>query len=245
MYNIKDNYRLALLWARAGYIGVVFIPVLTYHYIITFLKLKRRRRTIFLIYLCGIIFFFISRTNLFLYSGYTYFWGYYPKAGPLYAFFVLFFICTFVKVMFLLFLKLKDKKFASSSSEVNRVGYVLLGFVIAITSLVDYVPNYGIEIYPWAYLSALGWLICMGWAAFKYRLMEIKLTITRAGIFVIVYTLVLGLPFAGGALLRPWLFTLIGANWWITPLMMMAILATGGPFICIYLNRKAEERGGF
>ncbi|TAN62328.1 GAF domain-containing protein, partial [bacterium] len=104
------------------------------------------------------------------------------------------------------------------------------------------VPNYGIEIYPWAYLSTLGWLSCMGWATFKYRLMDIKIALTRTGIFIAVYTLVLGIPFATAGWLRPWLSAVIGVNWWVAPFSLMALLATTGPFIYIYLNRKAEEK---
>ncbi len=175
MYNTKNNYQLALFWARIGYVGVVFIPVFTYHYIVTFLELRRKASTIPFMYFLGICFLFISRTDLFLHSGYTYFWGYYPKAGPLYIFFVLFFAWIFLRVVALLYFGLRHSKKSSLYVQVNKIKYVLLGFAIATTSIIDYAQNYGIEVYPWGYLSALGWLMCMGWASFKYRLMDIAL----------------------------------------------------------------------
>jgi len=147
MYNTRNNYLLALFWVRVGYVGVVFIPVFTYHFIATFLELKRNPFVLRFIYLLGISFLFISRTNLFLHGGYTYFWGYYPTAGPLYIFFVLFFAWIFVRVIILLYYTLKQTKLSSLPMQRNRIKYVLFGFALATTSLVDYVPNYGVEIY--------------------------------------------------------------------------------------------------
>ena len=126
MYNTKNNYPLALFWARIGYVGVVFIPVFTYHYIVTFLSLKRRQITILSTYLLGVCFLFISRTDLFLNSGFHYFWGYYPKAGPLYIFFVMFFALVFLRVSILLYSAIRHMKKSSQFIQINKIKYVLL-----------------------------------------------------------------------------------------------------------------------
>jgi signal transduction histidine kinase len=70
--------------------------------------------------------------------------------------------------------------------------------------------------------------------------MDIKLTITRTGIFIGVYTLVLGLPFLLGIFGRKWLTELIGINWWLGPLFLITVLATVGPFAYIYFQKRAE-----
>ncbi len=242
MYNTKSGDAAALFWARFGYSGAVFIPVFVWHYIMIFLGVKVKKWIMFGAYLLGVLFFIISRTDLFLYSMQrSYFWGYYPKAGPIYIFFVLFFALVFISAVAVLYYHLKFKKIGLSSNDVNRIKYLLAGFAIASTSIVDYLPNYGVEIYPWGYLSAFGWLICMWWATFKYRLMDITVALTRATIFIIVYTLVLGIPFALAILFRLWLSSFLGVNWWMAPLGLMAIFATAGPFIYIYLNKRAEE----
>ena len=72
--------------------------------------------------------------------------------------------------------------------------------------------------------------------------MDIRVAITRTGVFLAVYTLVLGLPFAVAIWFKPMLISMIGAQWWIFPLGLMAILATVGPFVYIYIRRKAEAR---
>ncbi|MEI8176514.1 MAG: ATP-binding protein [Candidatus Omnitrophota bacterium] len=231
MYDTKNDFTLALFWARIGYIGVVFIPAFTYHYIITFLGFTRRKLTIYSVYLLAILFLIISRTDLFLHDGYNFFWGYYPKAGVFYIFFVLFFSMVFLRSVILLFFSLKFREANAQHIQVNRIKYVLFGFAIATTSIIDYIQNYGIAIYPWGYLSALGWLICMGWASFKYRLMDIKIVLTRAGIFVVVYTLVLGIPLYMGHNYHQWQHS----TW------TMGFLATIGPFIFMLLEKRSKE----
>ncbi|MFH1397958.1 MAG: GAF domain-containing sensor histidine kinase [Candidatus Omnitrophota bacterium] len=71
--------------------------------------------------------------------------------------------------------------------------------------------------------------------------MDITLAFTRASIFLVTYTLILGIPFAVATIFKDKLIAIFGGNWWISPLVLMGILATVGPFIYIYLNRKAEE----
>ncbi|MBU0710175.1 MAG: GAF domain-containing protein, partial [Candidatus Omnitrophica bacterium] len=90
------------------------------------------------------------------------------------------------------------------------------------------------------YLVAF-YAIVVASAIMKYRLMDITVAITRAGIFIIVYTLVIGLPFAAAFRFKGPLIELLGASWWILPLSLMAGLATVGPFVYIYFQRKAED----
>ncbi|MFH1698102.1 MAG: ATP-binding protein [Candidatus Omnitrophota bacterium] len=71
--------------------------------------------------------------------------------------------------------------------------------------------------------------------------MDITIAFTRASIFLVTYTLILGIPFAVATIFKERLITIFGGNWWISPLVLMGLLATIGPFIYIYLNRKAEE----
>jgi len=72
--------------------------------------------------------------------------------------------------------------------------------------------------------------------------MDIRIAVTRAGLFIFIYTLVLGLPFAITAYSKSWLINNFGNNWWTIPLVMMAVLATAGPFLYIFLQRRAENR---
>jgi signal transduction histidine kinase len=80
-------------------------------------------------------------------------------------------------------------------------------------------------------ISALFYLLATAYAIIKYRLMDIRVAITRAGIFIIVYALTLGFPFWIGYQTRLW------------PLAtsLMALLAMSGPIVHRLLQRKAES----
>jgi len=70
---------------------------------------------------------------------------------------------------------------------------------------------------------------------------DIRIGITRTTIFAVLYSLVLGLPFAIAGFLKKELLSLLGNAWWIAPLSLMALLAIIGPFLYIYIERLAEE----
>lgn len=239
MYAAQEE-REALLYARIGYAGVVFIPAFLYNFTAALLKLKRNILIFILIYLMSVSFLVANCTDYFLNGMYRYFWGFYPKAGLLYVLYVIFFNTVFLRCAWILFKHLRNKEISPVAR--NQIKYVLLAFLVGMTSFVDYLPNYKIKFYPWGYISALGWIVLTAVAIFKYRLMDIKIAITRTGIFIAIYTLVLGFPFAAGMWFKDWFIRIFAANWWVVPLGIMAGLATGGPFIYIYLNRKAEER---
>ena len=72
--------------------------------------------------------------------------------------------------------------------------------------------------------------------------MDVKLAFTRTGIFVAVYSLVLGIPFAIAFLGKEKLQFYFGDNWWLVPMVVLTILATVGPFIYLYIQKRAEEQ---
>jgi signal transduction protein with GAF and PtsI domain len=80
------------------------------------------------------------------------------------------------------------------------------------------------------------------YAIIRYRLMDITVAITRTAIFVVVYSLVLGIPFAIAYTLRLQLMMLFSNNWWMVPFMLLTFLAMLVPFLYLYIQRKAEDR---
>jgi len=71
--------------------------------------------------------------------------------------------------------------------------------------------------------------------------MDIKVAVTRAGIFVIVYLLVLGIPFGLARWGKPWLINKFGQGWFWIPMVTLLGLATAGPFIYLFFQRRAEK----
>ncbi|MDD2654966.1 MAG: ATP-binding protein, partial [Candidatus Omnitrophica bacterium] len=103
-------------------------------------------------------------------------------------------------------------------------------------------PAWGINLYPAGNLGTALYALIGTYAILRYRLMDINVAITRVGVFIAVYTIVLGLPFALANWLKLWLIDTYGSGWWMAPLILMAVLATAGPFIYIYLQHRAEDK---
>jgi signal transduction histidine kinase len=64
--------------------------------------------------------------------------------------------------------------------------------------------------------------------------MDTSLALTRGGIFLFIYTLVLGIPIWVG-------FKLLGVGQWLIPVSIMAVCATVGPFAFLYIQKKTED----
>ena len=87
---------------------------------------------------------------------------------------------------------------------------------------------FGIQGYIWLGPPiTLIWFATIFYAIFKYRLMDIEVAITRVGIFVCVYTLVLGIPF----------YCAYSLGLWKYALWLMMVLATTGPFIYLFIQK--------
>ena len=130
----------------------------------------------------------------------------------------------------------------------NQLKYFLIGTILGFSGgssmffLVFNIKVFNIQIPPYGSTLIIVYLFTTTYAILKHRLMDIKIAITRTGIFVAVYTLVLGFPFAVAGWAKGWLIEYLGPGWWMGPLVLMALLATVGPFIYIYIERRAEER---
>lgn len=234
MYSTK-NYDFALSLAKLSYIGVVFIPVFSYHFTVSFLNLTKQRMLLILNYLVGLLFVSMIWKSSFIAGLYSYYWGYQTKVGPSHNIFFIFFSIIMLRVIFLLYRAYRRTKTEGLPLENTRIKYVLLSYMVSFLAAVDFLPNYGIEWYPLGFICIIFHALATTYAIIKYRLLNVTVVITRAGIFFMVYLTVLGLPFGIG-------YMLIGKGLWIIPLLAMAVFATAGPFIYTYLQRKAESR---
>lgn len=198
----------ALFWCRRTYLGSLFIPITTYHFIVSALHIKGQKVFVYLSYLTGFLIFFpLSQTNLFITGVNVYYWGYWWKVGPAHPFFLLLLSILITASFFNLLSAYQNSK---SVVDRTRVEYLFVAFLIAYIGAIDYVPNYGVEIYPFGYLAVIIFIFISAYAITKAHLMDISVVISRtlAYFFAVVFYLLLyaGLLFvfkASGAL--PWL----------------------------------------
>lgn len=230
----------AYRWSQFVYVGAIFIPVTTYHFVVAFLKEPKSRKGILIGYLIGaLVFLPISQSRYFLNGVNQYPWGYWFKAGVLHPSYLIF----FGALMFMSF-KLLYRGFRREMSpgERTRRRYLFVAFVIAYLGAVDFPSDYGIPLYPFGYLAVLLFIGLVAYAIVRHRLLDINIAIARVTIFTLAYVPLLLLPIIVGSVFQPQLTMWLGKRWWIAPSALEALVAVVGLSIYKMMTRRAEDR---
>ncbi|MBI3616982.1 MAG: GAF domain-containing protein, partial [Candidatus Omnitrophica bacterium] len=234
-----NRKELAEVFVRITNVGVFFIPITMFHFTVTFLQITKLRKFIIFLYgyglICSVLVLF---TNLLVKDTKQYFWGFYSLAGKLHPIFLAIFISQVILCVFLLVASYLRP--STNTIRKQQIKYVLIGIFIFDFSSVDFIPNYGISFYPFGYGTTALFVLSFAYSIVKYRLLEINLLITRTSIFL-VYCLLLGFPFVIALGWQKNLMNLLGENWWIAPLIGSTALATVGPSIYLFIQKKAED----
>jgi len=110
--------------------------------------------------------------------------------------------------------------------------YILFGTILGwVGGATNFPLWFNIPIPPVGNILLSVYIVIVACAIAKYRLMDIKIAFTRAGIFLIVYGFVLGLPFI--------VLNRTGSGLLATSLAV--VFATLGPLIYRFLQKRAES----
>ena len=234
---------ISLISAKILHLAVPFIPILFFHFCVEILEsYNRQKYKLFIGYLISAVFILINLTSRLIVLRVTPKLGYYyfTDGGSLYPFLIIYFA---VYALMGLYLLLKGCSVAQGNKR-NQMRYLfwgsLLGYMFGSSC---FLPVYNITIFPYpvgSYVISL-YVFITAYAILKHRLMDINIALTRAGIFVFVYALVLGIPFGLAGWAREWLVSIWGQNWFWIPMIILLVLATAGPFIYQSLRKQAEE----
>lgn len=244
--SIADTKIMAYRGWQIANVTAIFTPVIFCHFVCSFLNLNRKL-LVFFFYSLGVLFFGI---NLFLKEKFLgdlmfvhnqFFYISWDKhVNPIY---MVFYIIFYWGLLPYSFFELLRGFLKSQSIKRTQMKYFILGTAMGwLGAHSDFLSVFNPKIYPHLNFLCAVYTVVIGYAIVKYRLMDITLVLTRAGIFIAVYSLILGIPFALAFGWRERLLSLIGENWWMVPLVSSTVLATVGPFIYIYFQRKAEGR---
>jgi len=224
------NYQEAIISWRFAFSGVIFIAVLFYHFTCAFCNINRRSIIIFA-YLQGFFFFILNFTNLFLSKIYLFRGSilYAKSAGIYYPISVIiwvFLLVASVVEFILCFRKLEGLKRTQAL-------YLIIGFSAGfLGGITNFLPVFGVNIYPYGNFSIPVYCIIATYAILRYRLLDARVVITNSVIFLLVYSLVLWLPFFIGYKYKLW-----QVSTWV-----MFVLASAGQLIFNYLRQQAEDR---
>lgn len=222
----------AFFWNKLLHLGSIFIPLTFFHFILHLLGLLESRRKVLQFgYLYAFVLAVLLLTgHLIVGLAPKFDFRFWPVPGWGYPLFLLYF--TFYAVYALWQVLMKERMAVGNRRE--QLKFIFIGVSIAFAGgATNYAYSYDIPIPPIGNLFVFSYVICLAYSIIKYRLMDISVVFTKLGIFVSVYTLVLGIPF---------LMTLQFPQERFLPMITMAVLATSGPFVYIYLQKKAEDR---
>lgn len=233
-WQLSSTANSALFWCHSLMVGAIFIPPTFFHFSVLLVsQYKKYYNFIVLGYVSAVIFLFLNffSTNFIIGIESLLIFPFWPIAGKYYILFLLFFGLYTACSHLILFNCMKGL----SGLKKNQISFVFWGTIIGFLGGGSNYPLwFKIPILPVGNVLVAVYVLMVAVSVIRYRLMDIKIALTRAGIFLFVYTLVLGVPFWIG-------FSLLGTGTWLLPVSIMAILATGGPFIYLFIQRRAED----
>lgn len=240
--SVANESHALLLW-RINHTGVIFIPIFLIHFIFCFLGIKdRRRKFIPIFYAIGFVFLILNTTPLFILNvepkfSFRYF------INPGYAYYP--FLALWLTLAVYSNVILLKEYFKSTGFRRKQMKHFSWALVVSyIGGVPNFLPTFNIEIphmMPYGTYAISLYAVIVAYSIIRYHLMDITLVVTRVGLFVFVYMMVLGLPFGLTIFGRKWLTNLLAENWFWAPTISLLVLATAGPFIYLFIQRKAEN----
>lgn len=169
LYTVEANPARADQLIRFGYVLIAFLPTTLYHFLTEITDRHGERRWVGLSYAASAIFAGLSAgSDWFINGHYSYFWGYYPKAGLLHPLHVL---QTTIVVSRGLMIVWQQERIATGAQK-SRLKLCVLSNLIYFFAAVDYLCNYGLAFYPPGVIFIAVALGLMSYAVAKYELMS-------------------------------------------------------------------------
>lgn len=174
------------LACRVAYaFGVLWIPVLCYHFVCVFLGLDRRR-FIAAHYLVALLFLAILPTSLFFSRVERVFGSFYcGRAGALFPWFLAWWMGVMHHGYYELFCAYRRVPLIKK----NQIKYFALGTAVGLAGgSLDYLLAFHLDVYPWGNFTICLYPVIMSYAITRYRLMDITIILRKT----MTYTVVMG-----------------------------------------------------
>lgn len=144
---VSDN----VLLNKSFILAVFLIPTFLYHFTVEFCKIKSQKLILFLSYIVSFFLVFIIDIQSVVRGVFFYSWGDIGRAGLIHYVFAVFVICLLSLSLRNLFIAWRDR--TDKSIKKDTILYLLLGVSVFGLVFIDFLPIYGINIYPLFYLT--------------------------------------------------------------------------------------------
>ena len=187
-YNFNDKSN-AEFFLRLAYVGIVSVPLAAFDFVLAFLNISSYRKFVYTMHAVWILLVVLILKSDFIIDGvYVYFWGHYPKAGLLHP--LLLFFTALLVILLIAFLINHYLKEKISLVRRFQIRYVIVACFILTLSSVDFVANYGIEIYPFGWILVGSYLGIVAYAILKHHLMDIEIVIKKGLVYSVLAAII-------------------------------------------------------
>ena len=181
LFSIRDPH-LAEILTKIGYSYILFIPPTLYGFFVAFLAKPSEKKYVIAAYsFSAAALYFLWFSSYFINGYFTYFWGFYPRAGILHPVFLIVLIAQALRVFYLLLVDLKRQE--HSFRRKNQTNYLIAALVAYTLASFDFLVNYGLEIYPFGFIAILITLSLITYAIIRHHLLNIELIIKKTVVF--------------------------------------------------------------
>jgi diguanylate cyclase (GGDEF)-like protein/PAS domain S-box-containing protein len=171
MYSTRDAVH-ALWWARAAYLGVPMIAAGIYQFTVEMLRIYEQRK--FAVWVAWSLAAFFSAiamtTDLLVPRVQLYWWGFYPRYRPTVAIPFLIFFFGYLLAALAEFVRAYP---AARAMERKRIRMLIIAFAVAYFGCVDYLPKFGLSVYPFGYAPILGFVLIVALMFHRYDLLAL------------------------------------------------------------------------
>ncbi len=186
---ISGSYQEALFWNKILYLGAIPLVISFFYFVVTLLNLQKQKRAWLIIgtILTIIFLFFNFFSNLFV-TGVPPMAGfdYWVSVGPIYYPYFLFYLLYISYGVYLLYVAQK-KETGFKKLQIRYVLYsMVIGFGGGVTNFFPQLFN----IYPFAHFLVIFYIILIGYAITRYRLMDIKTLVKRSSVFTFLVIII-------------------------------------------------------
>jgi len=193
----SSSYAVADIWSRyLSWMGIIFVTPSVFLFSCAWKGVisEKLRKFVIVNYLVAVAFQAICVSSNLLVDGlWSFWWGFYPKAGPLEAVFM----AWFYTLMFLSFKNfITALKMESQPIKRKQIKLIIIAFMFGFIGSLDFVTNYGIPLYTFAAVIVLVFSTIVAYTIIVYRFMEIE-TVIHKTIAWFFTSLLLIAPLAG------------------------------------------------
>ncbi|MDH5174531.1 MAG: diguanylate cyclase, partial [Elusimicrobiota bacterium] len=190
---VAPNELKGLFWDRFLYFGSLLIPSLFFHFVLTFLGLRKERKKLLMVgYIFSFLFLIFNFTPLFrerMISAQALHFNYLPETGPIYPIFPLMFLFYVGYSLYLMFKRYRKMSRVTR----NQIKYAFLAAIIGFGGgSTTFLPAFGIKTSPMGNCLVALYGVILAYAIVTYRLMDIEVVINKTVLFGILIGGIIG-----------------------------------------------------